>query len=130
MVEEAAEFRTIEVGCARRSSSHRRRTRTAGRQFVASENPLLDRLPFDEVLLYEPRNLVGGHAVIPRPFGVDEHRRPLAADAQAADLGAVAGPFATAQVLVLDLVLERFPRLQAVFGRAAVGAGAEQDVAP
>src|SRR5262249_16114914 len=67
---------------------------------------------------------------IPRPFGVDEHRRPLAADAQAADLGAVAGPFATAQVLVLDLVLERFPRLQAVFGRAAVGAGAEQDVAP
>src|SRR5262249_8232281 len=96
---------------------------------VAGEHPLLDRLALDEVLLDEGGDLVGRHAVIPRPLGVDEHGGAVTADAQAADPGAVAGVMARAQVVLPDRALEGLPGRQAFFGGAAVGAGAEQDVA-
>src|SRR5947209_3976227 len=103
----------------------------AGRpQWVVGEDPLGDGPPFDEVLLHEAGNAVGGHAAVPGAFRVNDHRRPVAADAQAADLAAVAGARAGAQVLVLQLLLQRLPGGQARLGRAAARAGTQEDVPP
>src|SRR5581483_9695241 len=55
------------------------------------------------------------------------HRRPVAADAQAADLAAVVH---VGQAALLQLLLQRLPRLLADFRRAARWPGAEEDVPP
>src|SRR5207237_8010797 len=96
------------------------------RQRVLCENPLLDRLALDEVLLDEQGDVLRRHAVIPRPFGVDHHRRAVAADAQTADLGAIASVFARPEALLLDLALEHLPRRRARLWRATVRARAEK----
>src|SRR5262249_28572686 len=73
-------------------------------------------------------NAVGGHAVVPCAFRIDDHRRALAADAQAADLRAVTSLFAFRQASFLQLRLERLPGSQACLRRAATRAGAEKHV--
>src|SRR5262249_5076076 len=83
---------------------------------------------FHEVLLHELRDALRRHAVIPGPFRIHKHGRPVAADAQAADFGAVAGVGTGAEVAILDLRLESFPSGLADFRRAAVRAGAKEDV--
>src|SRR5262249_40896890 len=72
---------------------------------VAGENPFLHGLALDQVPPHELRDALGAHAGIPRPLGVDDHGRAVAADAQAADLGAVAGALAGGEVVLLDLRL-------------------------
>src|SRR5687767_1552167 len=83
---------------------------------ILSEDPFADRFAFHQVFLHEARNAVSGHALIPRSLRIDEHRRPVAADSQTTDLGAVTG---RAQWRLLDLLLEDFPRGHARFRRAA-----------
>src|SRR5947209_9572662 len=78
-------------------------------QRIASENPLLDRPALDQVLLDEAADALGRHAVIPRPLGVDDHRRAVDADAQTADLAAVAGVLSRRQATVLQGMLEGLP---------------------
>src|SRR5262249_6738909 len=98
------------------------------RQWIGREDPLLDWLALDQVLLHEARHVVGGHALVPGPFGIDHPGRPVAADAQAPDLGTEAGVGAGRQSLVLEGLLERLPSGGAGFGRAAAGARAQEDV--
>src|SRR5260370_993775 len=101
------------------------------RQWVSRENPLFDRFPFDQMLLNETRNAVRGHSAVPRSFGIDDHDRPAGTDAQAVDLGAIAGvgPRANREVFFLQFLLQHFPRGLADFGRAAIGAKAQEHVA-
>src|SRR5262245_59069188 len=77
------------------------------------------------MLLDEARDALGGHAAVPRSFGVDDHCRAVAADTQTADLGAVAS---RAKVAFLDLPFQYVPRGQPILRRAAGWAGAEEDV--
>ena len=103
-------------------------TRRCRADRIPREDPLFDRLALDEVFLHELGNALGGHAVVPGSFGIDDHGRAVAADAQAADFAAIAGIFAGGEVSVFDLALEHFPCGLAFFGRAARRAGAEKDV--
>src|SRR5260370_27480096 len=82
-------------------------------------------MPFDEV-----RDSLGGHPVIPRSVRANEHRRSMATNAQAADLGAVTGVFPRRQAVVLDLLLKHFPRGHAFFRRATVWPGTQEHVPP
>src|SRR5262245_35656298 len=81
------------------------------------------------MLLDETRNAIRGHAVVPRAFGVDEHGGAVAADAQAADLAAVAGVWAGEQTLVLEKLLEGFPGSEPGIGCAALRASAKKHMA-
>src|SRR5262245_31852198 len=80
------------------------------------------------MLLYETRDSLRGHAVVPRALGVDEHGGAVATDAQAADLGAVAGVWTGEQALVLQQLLEGLPGGKARLRRAAARSGAKKHV--
>src|SRR5581483_5337765 len=98
-------------------------------QGVPREDPLLDRLACDQVLADQPWDALAAEAVIPRPLRVDDRSRPVATDAQAADLGAVTGIWPGGQPRVLQRLLERFPGGMTGLRRAAVRPGAEKDMA-
>ena len=72
----------------------------------------------------ELRNAVDGHAVIPCALGINDERRPVTANPQAADLGAVAGILTGGESEFLDLPLERLPRGHTRLRRAAGRSGA------
>src|SRR5205807_276553 len=92
---------------------------------IICENPLRDRRALNDMLVNKTRHALRRHAVIPRALRVHEHRRTLTTNAQAADLRAVAS---IADVGILELLFERFPRLQTDFRRAALRAGAQKHV--
>ena len=71
----------------------------------------------------------GGEGGVPAALGVDDGDGAALADAQAADLRAVDGGGALARVQFADGALEPVPGGRALLGRAAVGAGANEDVA-
>jgi hypothetical protein len=54
------------------------------RQGIPREEPLFHRLVLDKMLLDEEGNALGVHGVIPGALGIDDHGRPLAADAPGA----------------------------------------------
>src|SRR5262245_35613322 len=81
------------------------------------------------MFLHEPGDALRAHTVIPRAFGVDYHCRSVTADAQATHLGAIAGVGTRAEIVLLDLLLERLPGRLPILRRATPGAGAEKDVA-
>src|SRR5439155_710141 len=62
-------------------------------------------------------------------FRIDDHRRAVTADAQAAGAGALADVVPGRKARVLDLLLEQFPRLLADLRRAAFWAQAQENVA-
>src|SRR5207253_11091756 len=88
--------------------------------------PLLDGPIVNEMLFHEFGNPLRSHAVIPGAFGVDDHGRSILANAQAADLGAVAAVGAETEASLFQNFLERFPGCLADLGRAAVGTQAEK----
>ena len=74
------------------------------------------------MLVHHPVAGIGGQAVVPRPFGVDDRKRPAPADAQAVRRGADNLPVGPQRFEPLPQVLE------AVFAVPAVAAGAEDNV--
>src|SRR5271154_84924 len=82
------------------------------------------------MLPHKPRDALRRHALIPRPLGVHDQDRTVRADAQALDLGPIAGirADAQAQVFVLELLLEFLPRGVTGFGAATVGTDAPEDM--
>src|SRR5436190_694148 len=75
-----------------------------------------------------PRSTLFPYTTLFRSLGVDDQGRPVAADAQATDLGAIAGVRPTVQVVVLELLLEHVPGRGPLLGGAAGGAGTQKDV--
>jgi hypothetical protein len=97
-------------------------------EWIPCKHPFLNGLTGDKVFLNKSRDSAGSHAVVPRPFRVDNHRRALAADAQTADFTAVAGVGAASELAVFDLTLEHFPGGRTFLRRAAFRAGAQQNM--
>src|SRR5579859_5529395 len=89
------------------------------RQWITSKNPFLYRLSADEMFLHKARNLLRRHAVIPRSFRIHQHGRPLAADTQAAHLGAVTGVWPGSKTGFFELFFQFFPACLSGFRCAA-----------
>src|SRR5262249_54449939 len=96
---------------------------------VAGEYPFLNRFSFGEVSLHELGHALGSHTVIPRLIGVDDHRRPVEANAQTTNLSSVTGVWARAEIPFLELLFQHLPRRLARLGRAARGARTQKNVA-
>src|SRR5262249_32623141 len=95
---------------------------------VLRENPLSNRFSFNQVLLHELGNAFRRHAVIPGSFGINDHGRAMAADAQATDFGAITGIRTGSESVIFDLLLEHFPGSKPRFRRTAAGPRAKKDM--
>src|SRR5260370_31256772 len=89
-------------------------------QRIPREYPFFNRPIIRKMLLHEIRNPLRGHAAVPGALGIDEHGRTVAADAQAADLRAIAGFRSGSEIVLPHLLFERFPGREADLRRAAV----------
>src|SRR5581483_12240138 len=98
------------------------------RQWVSGEDPVLDGFILLEMLLHKARHALGGHAVVPGAFGVDNHGRPVAADPQAAHLRAIAGIRPGGEACVFECLLQRFPGGLALLRRATTWPRAQEDM--
>src|SRR5438105_775612 len=81
------------------------------------------------MLLHELGDALGRHAVVPSSLRIHNHRRALAANAQASDLGTVTSVRPGAEPIFLKERLEGLPCRQACFRSAAIGARAQEHVA-
>src|SRR5437868_9458155 len=90
-------------------------------QRVVGKDPLFNGMLVNQMLLHKLGNALGCHAVIPGSLGIDHHGGAMTTDAQTAHLGAVTRARTGAQIALLHLLLERFPRLLANLRRTAIG---------
>jgi hypothetical protein len=98
--------------------------RLVGSERVGFRDPLAHRLAGGEMFGDDAFAAGGGDLAVPDAFGVNDHPGTAAADAEA-------GGFCTESGDTEDLKagFECFPGGEAVGGRAAIGADAEEDVA-
>src|SRR5437016_3127645 len=81
------------------------------------------------MLLDDAFGVGGGYVLVPGSLRVDEGDGAGDADAEAVALGAVGGAVGTGEVELFHALLDVVPGLFADVGSAAVGAGAEEEVA-
>src|SRR3954447_16991021 len=81
------------------------------RQRVPGEAEVFDDLAADQVFLDDALGVVGGDALVPRAFGVDDGDGAGGADAEAVALGAEAGAVLAGEVEVFHPPLDVVPGL-------------------
>src|SRR5262245_29294773 len=95
-------------------------------QLVPGEDPLVNRLAVLKMVLYEARYPVGRHAVIPSALRIDQHRRTAGANAQTADLRALANAWAGTEAGGANAFFQRLPCGGADFRVASLGSRAKE----